>query len=228
MDKRKIKKYETFSDDLKKFIIVQYEKLYSVTKVLNLIKIQYNIKLGRKPIEDYLKSIDIYEGLNGENYLKTKVANNEKILMERYGVKNWGQTENGGYKLQNKIPYERLNFIDKDIKKYKTNVEKLTRLNIKKMKMIPEYCFYTGIKFIDCEQNKVNPNDPRKRSIDHKIPVIICYFNNIPAEKTASIDNLVFVLKYVNSIKGNTLHESFLNIAPKLRKAFINAGYKSN
>lgn len=55
----------------------------------------------------------------------------------------------------------------------------------------------------------------------------MCYLNNIRAEEAGSKDNIVFVLKYVNSVKSNTLHESFLTIANKIRKVFIDEGFES-
>jgi CxxC motif-containing protein len=226
VDKRKIKKYETFSEDLKQFIEKKYKECYSTTQVVKSVNELYNLHLGRGAIEEYLKYIKIYEGLTGENYLKNKVEKNKKVMMERYGVENWGQTSDGGYKAQNKIPYDKIPILSKDFKRYKLEVEKVTKQNKKHIKNI-DFCFYTGIRFVDTEQEKVNPNDPRKRSIDHKIPIIICFLNNISPEIAGGIDNLIFVLKYVNSIKGNTLHESFLSIAPKIRKVFINEGYKS-
>ncbi len=105
-------------------------------------------------------------------------------------------------------------------------LEKETKKNIKHIDF-PTYCYYTGIQFAD-EEGLVNPNDPRKRSVDHKVPVIICYLNGISVEQAGSIDNLTFVLKYVNSVKSNTEHKSFLAVAHKIRKVFINEGYKSN
>lgn len=226
MDKRLTKKYETFSEELKIFIETRYKEEYSVSIIHKEVQERFG-KIGRGPISDYLKSIGIYEGLNGPNYLKKKVENNEKIMMERYGVINWGQTKEGGYRKQNKIPYNKISYLDDGYKKYRDDVEKITRKNIKKLDAIPKYCEYTGILFAD-ENGATNPNDPRKRSVDHKIPAVICYLNGISAEDAGSIDNIIFVLKYVNSIKSNTEHNSFLSVAHKIRKVFINEGYESN
>lgn len=221
-----MQKYETFSNELKKFIETEYKKTYSVTKVLLAIKDKFEMDISRKPIENYLKYLDIYEGLNGPNYLKMKVENNKKIMMKKYGVENYGQLKNSGYVILNNIEYTKISYIDEEYKLYRNAVNKETKKNIKKMD-VPNYCYYTGILFADIE-GKSNPNDPRKRSVDHKIPIIHCYLNGISIEKASSIDNIVFVLKYVNSIKGNTLEESFIPLAKKIRKVFINEGYKSN
>lgn len=83
---------------------------------------------------------------------------------------------------------------------------------------------YTGIMFAD-EEGLTNPNDPRKRSIDHRIPVIHCFLNKVPIEEAANVDNIIFVLKYVNSIKAQSTEESILPIMGEVREAFINEGF---
>jgi len=213
----------TISTKMKTFYIDTYKQTYSVSEIMRLA----NDGVGRSRIVSILRQEDIYEGLSGPNYLKRKVENLEKIMMQRHGVSNAGQLEYGGYQSRNKIPYEKLDFLSTDYKTYREQVDKKTRINIKQISDM-RYCYYTGIEFADVSQDKVNPNDPRKRSIDHKMPVIICYLNDISIEDASSIDNITYVLKYVNSIKGNTLHESFLAISPKIRKVFVDEGYKSN
>jgi len=223
-------KHKTFTDELKDFIRNSYLKNYSVTKVIDEVKsnFQGNIEgnIGRNPITNYLKEIGIYEGLNGSNYLKKKVENNVKIMNERYGVDNWGQVNGEGWSKLNSIPYEKISYLDTDFLEYRKLVDKLSKKN-KKFITEDVYCYYTGIMFADAEYDKVNPNDPRKRSLDHKIPIIICYLDGISCEDVASLDNLIYVLRYVNSIKSNTDHDSFIPIARKIRKVFINEGFKS-
>jgi len=222
-------KHELFSDELKDFIKKRYQEEYSVSIVLKEVRSRFE-NIGRNPIVKYLKDIGIYEGLTGKNYLKKKTENHEQIMLERYGVINWGQTKDSGYSKQNKIPYEKISYLDDKYKKYRTAIEKLTRKNVKELKKInklPKYCQYTGILFKD-EDGESNPNDPRKRSIDHKIPIMVCYLNNVSIEEASSLNNIMFVLKYVNSVKGNTDHDSFLTIAEKIRKVFIDEGYQSN
>lgn len=211
------------TNEMKQFYVDTYLETYSVSEILR----RSGNSVGRDRIVRILKDEGIYEGLNGENYLKKKVENNENIMLERYGVKNAGQLPGNGWESLNSIPYEKIDFLDAEYKKYKKLVEKYTKKNINKIEK-PKYCNYTGIRFADDELESVNPNDPRKRSVDHKVPVIICYLNGIDPMVAASADNLVFVLRYVNTIKSNTLHESFLSIAPKIRKVFINEGFESN
>lgn len=229
MNKRKPLKYETFSDELKTFIRETYTKEYSVTQVVIQIKTNLNINnLGRKPVEDYLKSINIYEGASGVNYMKNKVMKNENIMMEKYGVKNWSNLEGNGWSKINNIPYtKKVKYLTDDFKVYQQEVSKLTKKIISKMTK-PIYCEYTGILFADEEVDKVNPNDARKRTVDHKMPVLICYLNGLDVGTTCNKDNLMFVLRCVNTTKSNTTYESFLPIAKTIRKVYIDEGFKSN
>jgi len=210
------------TEKMKHFYINKYLETYSVSEVMR----QAGDGVGRDTIVNVLKEHGIYEGLSGPNYLKKKVQSHEKLMMQKYGVTNWGQTKEGGYKKQNKIPYEKISYLSDEYNEYKSLVNKETEKNLRKISL-PKYCYYTGILFAD-EEYTPNPNDPRKRSIDHKIPIVLCYLNGVEVEKAASLENIVFVLRYVNSVKSNTTEESFIPIAEKIRKVFINEGYKSN
>jgi hypothetical protein len=63
--------------------------------------------------------------------------------------------------------------------------------------------------------------------VDHRIPVLHCYLNGISSKDASSINNVIFILKYVNSVKAQSLEDSFISIVEKIRKVFINEGYKS-
>lgn len=224
-----MKKYELFSPELKQFIEDQYTTQYSTTKVIELVKERFDDNIGRGPIVDYLKSVGLYEGLNGPNYLKKKVEKQVEYLKNTYGVVNWGQMSDGGYKAQNKIPYQKLKLVE-DLAVYKEQVEKLTKRAVQKLKQlnqIPTHCAYTGVEFADV-RGQANPNDPRKRTVDHVVPVMQCYLLEWPPEKAASLDNIEFVLRVVNSIKGNTSFENFKEFVPIIKKALLNEGYQSN
>jgi hypothetical protein len=207
-------------------IIDHYKTHYSITKIIRDFTVNGRDFLQRDKIEKILKDAGIYEGMYGENYLKKKVEVTQKSLSDRYGVINPGQLVDGGWTKQNKIPYKKFVFLDDDFKIYKEKVSKITKENTSKI-VPPRFCEYTGILFAD-EEGPTNPNDPRKRSIDHTVPIVVCYLNNISVEYAGSIDNIKFVLKFVNSIKGNSLEESFSPIALKIRKALINEGFESN
>ena len=124
------------TDEMKTKYIEKYQDTYSVSEVLRT----FNDGVGRGRIVKVLKEAGIYEGLSGPNYLKKKVENNEKIMMDKYGVINWGQTKEGGYKKQNKIPYQKISYLDDQYKEYRAAVEKETRKNIKKIDL-PKHCY---------------------------------------------------------------------------------------
>lgn len=213
--------------DIKEKYIKMYKETFNVSSILR--KYSKEDGYGRGPITEMLKEEGIYEGLSGLNHNKKKFENIRKTMLEKYGVENPGQLESNGYRKLNKISYKKINYLTDDFKKYSDNVRKLTHqifLEFKKQNKLPKYCDYTGIQFAD-EEGPVNPNDPRKRSIDHKIPIIHCYLEGVDVMLAANIKNIAFVLKYVNSVKGNTSYDSFLPLALKIRKVFINEGFKS-
>lgn len=209
---------------MKNTYVELYKEIYSVSEIMKRL----NDGVGRGRIVNVLKEAGVYEGLNGPNYLKKKVETHEKIMMQKYGVINWGQTKDAGYKKQNKIPYKKISYLTDDYMIYREKVDKLTKYNIKRYynRNFPKYCYYTGIIFAD-EEGPVNPNDPRKRSVDHRIPIVHCFLNKISIEEASSLDNIVFVLKYVNSIKAQSTEDSILPIIEEIRKAFLNEGFSS-
>lgn len=203
-----------------------YRKIYLETYSISEILRRCKDGVGRVRIQKYLNEIGIYEGLTGDNYLKMKAKNHEEIMLSKHGVKNWGQIS-GGFAIINDIPYDKLPF-DHEYSEYCKKVKKLTDKNVKKIKdaaKIPSYCQYSGIMFAECESLKVNPNDWRKRSVDHIKPIILCFFDGDSIEYAASNDNIAFVLKYINSIKGNSTLESCTKIIQNIKERFINAGY---
>lgn len=215
-----------FSNDVTKFIEEQYIKLYSVTKVIVLVNNYFHVRVGRIRITNHLKSVGLFEGLYGPNYLKKKVDNNIKCLQERYGVINWGQMPEGGWKIQNKIPYTPSK-MSKEFAEYRHQVENATRINIKRLKKegkIPTRCAYTDIEFAD-NFRQPNPNDPRKRTTDHMIPIMHCFLLRWLPEKAAAIDNIRFVTRMVNTLKGNTEFSSFKKYIPMIKERIINEDY---
>jgi len=155
-----------------------------------------------------------------KHYERTK-----KGTKEKYGVENYGSLKISGWTKLNKVEYRKIGYFDEDYKEYRNQAYKIMQKNLRNQE-VPDYCELTGIKFADTE-GPTNPNDPRKRSVDHKIPLIHCYLNNVPVEKASERENLMYVLKLVNSIKSQTLYESFLPLVPKIRKALINEGFES-
>ena len=201
-------------------IEIDYDKDY-----LGDIKLLNSLVYGY--VRELLKKEGVYDPRN-KTVMKRRTDAIAATTMERYGVVNIGCLPNAPRTLSNKIPYDKISYLTDKLKAYQKEVDFLTKKNAKKMSK-PEFCEYTGIRFADAEPGAtsitVNPNDPRKRTVDHVIPVIFAYLNKIPAERAADPSNLKFCLRYVNTIKGNTLLESFLPLAAQLREVFINEGY---
>lgn len=205
----------------KKIVEQDYRRYYSVSDVMKNKKLQ---GLGRIPIVRYLTEIGLYEGISGKNQQLKKQEKIQSTMLARYGVINNGQRDNQGFSVMNKIPYDNIPVLNEHYKEFRKQVEHLTRQNIRKLP-VPDYCQYTGVRFADSEQLQVNPNDPRKRTIDHRTPVVIGYLMGETPEKISDTKNLAYCIRYANTIKGNTSAEDFLPIAKYIKQAFIKEGY---
>jgi hypothetical protein len=64
--------------------------------------------------------------------------------------------------------------------------------------------------------------------VDHIVPVIQCYLLGWPPEKAAALDNIKFVLRFVNSMKSNTNKKDFEQFIPIIKEALLNEGCQSN
>jgi hypothetical protein len=219
----------------KDLILSKYIKdEYSLTELLDFINDMIGTELGKsfayssadgKSLKTWLVDNGVYRKYTPTQRRTQKI---KETTIKNHGVLNIGCTKLYGWNNTNKIEYKKVSFLTDGFKKYEKKVKTETLKSIRK-KEILDFCEYTGIKFIDAELGlSVNPNDPRKRSVDHKIPVIWGYLNGIKPEVIGGIGNLAFVLRYVNTIKSNTLYESFIPIALKLREVFKNENYEVN
>lgn len=151
-----------------------------------------------------------------DNSREFKQSQMKKTLYERYGVINYGQLDNQGYSGLNNIPYTIPKFIQ-PFNIYRDEVQVLTRKlvnNLKQRGKLPSTCSVTGIEFADCK-GKVNPNDFRKRSVDHCNSILCCFLNGVPPYEVANINNITFMLKYCNTIKGNMNLQEFKDMYGK-------------
>ena len=146
-------------------------------------------------------------------------------MLSRYGVENAGMIKGNGWK-NNHVIKNKISFID-EYRSYCEKVNNITKDNTKQL-IDTGYCYYTGIKFADRKVTPVNPNDPLKRSIDHKISKWIGFLHNIPPENIGDIGNIVYCLKYCNTMKNNMTEDSFAPYALEIRKRLINEGFESN
>jgi len=221
------------SSDLENKIVNLYEKTGSVLETTKILKENGEKhvfengamrNIGYDTVRKVLVDKNIYESY-GEKNLKLRQEKIKRTVMEKYGVENIYVLHNPLLEL-NKVPYDKIKTLTTEFEKYKDRVNRITRDKKKTLKS-DGYCYYTGIRFVDEEQDKVNPNDPRKRTVDHIIPVVECYLSGISPEDAADEKNLVHCLRIVNSYKGNTDKKTFAPIADKIRKILINEGYKS-
>jgi hypothetical protein len=166
----------------------------------------------------WLQNMNLYRGLNCST--KRRREKIEKTTMEKHGTLDVG----GYWKKANAVEYKKLDLLGEKYKQYCKQVSVETKKNIKCKKQT-EYCEYTGVRFCDFDGRLVNPNDPMKKTIDHKTPVIVGFLNNIDPTVIGSIENLAYVIRYVNNIKGSTDYISFLPIANKIKERLQNAGY---
>jgi len=139
---------------------------------------------------------------------------------ERYGVDNIGQIPGKAWS-NNSVPYERLSFVD-DLAQFRKDVGDATWNTFMRMSRrneVPTTCHYTNITFNDDILERVNPNDPYKRTIDHIVPVTEAFFKGWSVEKTSSQENLVFCLRVINTLKSNTNHDDFVtNYLPYIKE----------
>jgi hypothetical protein len=156
-------------------------------------------------------------GFNYDDYSREfKQSQMKETLYKKYGVINYGQLNNQGYSGLNNVPYTIPKFIQQ-FNVYRDEVQVLTRKLVNKLNQrgeIPNYCSITGIEFADCK-GKVNPNDFRKRSVDHCSSVLNCFLNGISPSEAASINNITFMLKYCNTIKGYMNLQEFKDLYGK-------------
>ena len=217
----KTSKLETETNLKKDTIIELYKQTYSVSDVLSKMKLSCGY---RKHIVYMLKHEGIYEGVGGKSAIHKQIKI-KSTMISRYGVENAGMIPGNGWR-NNGIESNKLTFI-KEYELYCDKVDNITKKNVKQL-IDTGFCYYTGIKFADAENVPVNPNDPLKRSVDHKISKWVGYMCDIPPENVGDIGNLVYCLKYCNTMKNNMTEESFAPFALELRKRFINEGFKSN
>lgn len=212
-------------ETMKDYIADYYKTVYSVTDCCRYIVDKENSKVLesslRMPVTLYLDSLGIRERL-GSKILNAKRQEKTKATMiERYGVENAGQMEGNGFTGLNKIPYTKLKF-NTEFNEYKKDVEKATWRKVcqlQRFNNMPTKCYYTGITFNDNVLEKVNPNDPYKRTLDHKTSVSEAFFRGWTVDQVVDDSNIVFCLRIVNTVKGHLNESDFRRLLlPLLKK----------
>lgn len=212
------------TDSLSTYISKIYIDNYSVTDCCRVVKDRENTILSeaklRKIITTKLDELGIRESLSGDNLNKKRQEKLKNTMLARYGVKNNGQRKGQGWENLNKIKYTPIAF-DEEFKLYRKRIDYLTRKYVELLKRkgtIPTTCYYTGIEFKDVA-GKVNPNDPYKRTVDHKIPVVEMFLSGKTPEETCAPENIVFCLRIVNTYKSNSPEDYFIEkILPYIKE----------
>lgn len=205
-------------------IIEEYKKTYSVSDILKGADIHTSSHSARNYIVTILKNAGIYQGVGGLSALH-KQKKIQQTMLKKYGVINNGQRPGEGWK-NNAIPRSELQFL-REFQDYCKEVDLHTK-NSKKLLISTKYCYYTGIAFVDNFKENVNPNDPLKRSIDHKISKWIGFVTNLKPEFIGSPTNIIYCLKYCNTVKNQMDDQTFMPYAKIIREKMINEGHESN
>lgn len=204
----------------------QEDILESYTLDPNVSDIIKKFGASRNSIVRLLKSKGLYKGLDG--YSPSRVAKVKSSIQAKFGddIINYGQTKGMRDKLKerNNRPFNVVPWKE-DLSLYKRKCDKLTIKN-KKFVYKADYCFYTGIKML--ESNLHNPNNPLLRTLDHKISVVEGFMLGIDPEVISSPTNLVYCIRYINTLKGNMSADDIIKLVPFIRKELINAGYEHN
>ena len=210
----------TFKAVMKKITLSRYEvisvykKTYSVTEVLKHFGCPRGNSDMRMKINDILKEEGIFEGNSGPNVNRLKQEKIKKTMLKKYGVDNYSYTKGGTTNLHNHR--EKSSFpIVESFREYQRQVNIETKKVVRKIKDRPSKCEYLGLDFVD--DNIANPNDQLKRTIDHKKSVYNCWLEGISVKEASSPDNLAWVCRYINSIKGNADYNDIKHIFSKIK-----------
>ena len=191
------------------------ERIYKVTHARNIEGV--NEKIEKTNIEKYgVKSV-----------LCLKEIRN--LVKDIYGVDNISKLDkikeikrlNSQNKYNTNTPLQDKNIIKiirdkhlksglwKEYKKYRYRVNYLTKKNKKQL-----FENWDGYDFYDNEYIKdyltLNNNNSNYPSIDHKIPAIYGFLNNIEPEEISMIENLCITKRFINSSKFSLSIEEFI------------------
>ena len=209
--------YSELTKQEKEIIVETMLKEYSIHELNKTLKLW-----NRGQIEKTLIEYNIHPKFNENIRKKCKEYQTNRIrktCMDRYGVKNVGETKQYGWCALNKLKFER--------PKYSIELSEYSKIvydNTIKPKPI-KYCEYTGIAFAE---EPCNPNHYLKRSLDHSVSIQYGFLMGIDPSEIYSPQNIKQCLKCVNSIKAQTNLKDFIPLAKRLREKLINENYEYN
>jgi hypothetical protein len=213
------------NNSIKSYLKEIYLETVSVSECCEIVKRKEKTLLStakiRKLIDLILKDLGIKQNLSNKELNAKRQQKMQKTMFDRYGVTNNGQRLGQGWNNLNSIEYTKLD-LDTALTDFRKNVNYLTRKHVERLKkqgLIPTKCYYTDITFKDELQKNVNPNDPYKRSVDHRVPVIEMFLQGYTPEEVCKEENIVFCLRTVNTYKANTPEEYFVEkLVPYLKE----------
>lgn len=153
----------------------------------------------------------------------SKTQNMIKTIKEKYGVENVGQLPENRKKLSDRNNAEVFKlpvFLRFD--EYNQKVALITRRNRKKLsKPITDY--YTGLPFLKEMSESEFMQGDLYPTVDHKLSVFYCFLKNIPAEECASISNLCWTYRFINTKKFFLTESMFINtLLPSIKEILSN------
>lgn len=219
---------DRLSNSINSYILDLYNQVCSISACVENIVQKEDTVISpsriRLLVEKLLEGKDVTTGFTSK-MIAARQARTKKTMLEKYGVENYGQLPHGGWGERNKIPYKKLT-LSNNYTAYRKKVDYFTRKlheRLLREDNVPTKCFYTGCTFTDAAGEPVNPNDPFKRSVDHRIPVIESFVKGVDPEDVATVENTVYCLRIVNNLKSNTNEDHFVKeILPKFKELLLN------
>jgi hypothetical protein len=165
----------------------------------------YNTTKKELMKDNRLKSTQEKYGVDNVFQLETVKDKIKETCIEKYGVSHYRQNEDVKEKekierIKNgtQIPDDKMS----QYEKYRKQVHKYTRLEVKKL-----YDSWNGLDYYDDEyigdNKKLHFNDDKYPTIDHKLSIKNGFLNNIEPCEIGSIYNLCITKRYYNLSKGS-------------------------
>lgn len=155
-------------------------------------------------------------------FIKRRADKSRQACLERFGVDNPSKLESNRKKLRNNhgcfSGKKSSQTAQEKIKKseyikgkrvlpedaaafelYRNKVWELTKLNVEKVKWTGK-CYYSDVTIF--KSTKDNYNEPTTATIDHKYSVVRGFLDKTPPEYIARPENLAWVSRHFNTIKG--------------------------
>lgn len=194
-----------------------------------------NFNIGsRSRLEKMLVADGVILRTSKTCHIKRSRDKARKTFLKKYGVDNITKLEKMKDHLR-KINYENQNIwqgkrqiiqwmmgrenhpnTNDNFSEYKKECLRLTKINKEKL-LLKNKCFYTDILF-----DKTKHNGNFFPSLDHKISIVRGFELGITPKKIANVNNLVWCLRIVNSLKREYTDKEFqfLKIPDRIKKAY--------